>query len=264
MNQPDPVFDGALTNPQRWNRYAYVGNNPLTMNDPSGMKPEDKSGHFFAQDDQTYATGGGDFGPGYSPLDASGGLMGVPTWTDDYRASEAEAQQRAATTPNVSTPRPSVEATIVVTLPDGSQSIPDDATATQQSDLTVGAGYNFGAMLLLGRTHSTEWLFDVDGEFEMKTKSNAVTAGVVTVNAGAGFQGSVYWKKDAIVGDYASLEISAGFLLPALPSITFNFKPNGGALYGVSVSVGKSILPQISFGRGSTAACSPGGLVSCK
>ena len=35
----DPVLDKdvALKNPQAWNRYAYVGNNPLTVIDPSGL-----------------------------------------------------------------------------------------------------------------------------------------------------------------------------------------------------------------------------------
>lgn len=37
MNAPDPLFSDAHTNPQRWNRYAYVMNNPLRMTDPSGM-----------------------------------------------------------------------------------------------------------------------------------------------------------------------------------------------------------------------------------
>ena len=37
MNQPDPLMGNALVNPQRWNRYAYVLNNPLKMIDPTGM-----------------------------------------------------------------------------------------------------------------------------------------------------------------------------------------------------------------------------------
>src|SRR5690348_11024000 len=36
---PDPLgnFVADATNPQTWNMYAYVNNNPLTMTDPSGM-----------------------------------------------------------------------------------------------------------------------------------------------------------------------------------------------------------------------------------
>jgi RHS repeat-associated protein len=38
--QPDPAGLAAVdpTNPQSWNRYAYVGNNPLSFNDPLGLK----------------------------------------------------------------------------------------------------------------------------------------------------------------------------------------------------------------------------------
>jgi RHS repeat-associated protein len=39
MNAPDPLFGNAMTNPQRWNRYAYVTNSPLTLTDPSGAAP---------------------------------------------------------------------------------------------------------------------------------------------------------------------------------------------------------------------------------
>jgi RHS repeat-associated protein len=41
---PDPLGLGAVNpgNPQSWNRYAYVGNNPLAVTDPTGMGgPED-------------------------------------------------------------------------------------------------------------------------------------------------------------------------------------------------------------------------------
>ena len=40
---PDPAGMAAVDpmNPQSWNRYAYVGNNPVTSVDPSGLRPTD-------------------------------------------------------------------------------------------------------------------------------------------------------------------------------------------------------------------------------
>ena len=35
MNRPDPLFAGAMGDPQGWNRYAYVQNNPLVFTDPN-------------------------------------------------------------------------------------------------------------------------------------------------------------------------------------------------------------------------------------
>ena len=39
FQSPDPLASSATTaDPQSWNRYAYVGNNPMTSTDPSGME----------------------------------------------------------------------------------------------------------------------------------------------------------------------------------------------------------------------------------
>jgi RHS repeat-associated protein len=64
MNAPDPVFDDALTSPQRWNRYAYVRNNPLRMVDPSGKDDVfniDASTKFYTY----FGDGGSDSSKGY-------------------------------------------------------------------------------------------------------------------------------------------------------------------------------------------------------
>jgi len=39
---PDPFGGSAVAaNPQSWNRYAYVNNDPINHNDPSGLAPGD-------------------------------------------------------------------------------------------------------------------------------------------------------------------------------------------------------------------------------
>ena len=41
FQSPDPANAGAdPRDPQTWNGYSYVGNNPLTFTDPSGMLAE--------------------------------------------------------------------------------------------------------------------------------------------------------------------------------------------------------------------------------
>jgi RHS repeat-associated protein len=65
---PDPMGMGAvdLTNPQSLNQYAYVGNNPLNVTDPSGMDWGD-GGDF------------GGFGGGCSWCEGGGSGWGVPS-----------------------------------------------------------------------------------------------------------------------------------------------------------------------------------------
>ena len=69
---PDPASLAALdlTNPQTWNRYAYVGNNPLNAVDPKGLErckdPPDYSGN----------CDGGAGGVGGGGGEGGGGLLG--------------------------------------------------------------------------------------------------------------------------------------------------------------------------------------------
>ena len=84
--RPDP-YNGSydLLNPQSFNRYAYVGNNPLSFVDPFGLEMVttcDASGNCVTMDDGT-GEGGGGGGGGYSCGDNCVGVIaGSPPTID--------------------------------------------------------------------------------------------------------------------------------------------------------------------------------------
>jgi RHS repeat-associated protein len=48
FNSVDPVMASAdIINPQTWNRYAYVGNNPVNITDPTGLIWGEKDGYLY-------------------------------------------------------------------------------------------------------------------------------------------------------------------------------------------------------------------------
>ena len=56
---PDPANAGAdPTNPQTWNGYAYVGNNPTSVSDPDGLGFWSSFGNFFLNLGLDFLTGG--------------------------------------------------------------------------------------------------------------------------------------------------------------------------------------------------------------
>jgi RHS repeat-associated protein len=57
FTSPDPANAGAdITNPQSWNAYSYVTNNPLALIDPSGLQLDNIGGYLF--DTFSYAVDG--------------------------------------------------------------------------------------------------------------------------------------------------------------------------------------------------------------
>jgi hypothetical protein len=61
MGPPDPAGLAAVnpTNPQSWNRYSYVLNNPLALVDPSGLCPGGLAEYRYTGDSEQRSSGGG-------------------------------------------------------------------------------------------------------------------------------------------------------------------------------------------------------------
>ncbi len=73
FNSPDPGNIGAdPANPESWNGYAYVGNNPLSAVDPSGMcEPLGDTANFEPNSDYCAILGSPDGGSGVDPIQVS-------------------------------------------------------------------------------------------------------------------------------------------------------------------------------------------------
>lgn len=86
MNQPDPLFGGALAIPQAWNRYAYVQNNPLRMTDPTGMTAWEDNDNSLNE----FLAATGQWRSWYDP---SGGGSSIGPWggTDPFQMSNEAA-----------------------------------------------------------------------------------------------------------------------------------------------------------------------------
>ena len=82
---PDPAGTGAvdITNPQTWNRYAYVANNPLSNVDPLGLECGVFHGELIGNCSDGVWAGGSDFGDfsgAFSGIWNVGGVWGGGGW----------------------------------------------------------------------------------------------------------------------------------------------------------------------------------------
>lgn len=138
FNAPDPVYAG-LFEPQRWNRYAYALNSPLTFVDPDGLLANSGMGQHCAAE-YSYASCGGDdafwgggngfeFGSSYARALDAGYVPGMPSevWSSlqqfNFRAETAFTQAQQTSTTSQAT----VSTSTTVQLPDGSKVSPKDA-----------------------------------------------------------------------------------------------------------------------------------------
>jgi RHS repeat-associated protein len=154
---PDPAGLGAvsLTNPQSWNRYAYVTNGPMTAVDPLGLNEDSGGGGCpaeFASCDGS-GWGFGNFGGGSAGGGGGGGLgstwngslIGPPTWPDLIPRRTAfdvyQAGVDCAFNPG-SCEVPKVKADLWVYCA-GENTI-DYTCAVPDSPITFGGLYNYG------------------------------------------------------------------------------------------------------------------------
>jgi len=92
FSSPDPyVMSGGLTNPQGWNRYSYVANDPVNFHDPAGLQAQAPYPPGFCPAQYSYAQCGGDalfwggpgvaseFGGGYAWALGRGYVPGMPS-----------------------------------------------------------------------------------------------------------------------------------------------------------------------------------------
>ncbi len=110
FTSPDPMNLGAdLLDPQSWNAYAYVRNNPLALVDPMGLCTFDAEGN--AVEDENGACYGGGFGgsvtvTAQAPPDVMPIFVSLPSLASDTQQPAPTAPPTAVTEAGVGVARP--------------------------------------------------------------------------------------------------------------------------------------------------------------
>ena len=229
MNAPDPLFGDAMTNPQRWNRYTYVVNNPLGFIDPSGMDdmPVFKVTIIGYYREPSRIFGSGDDLVALGPGGWSGGWAG-------FRRSSGTGPSRAAGARRIGRRRgrwPAASASAE------KKKSPPDTRLIEAAPLSTEScgsrywGVTGSAGLLAGRSWSLAIPFLSRANVVSKTDTYGPFA---SLGGGVERVFVLDWAGHNGVGS----EISAG-IGPVGVTLSFN---NGAHLNAVGISLGWSLL----------------------
>ncbi|MFZ0748655.1 MAG: RHS repeat-associated core domain-containing protein, partial [Pyrinomonadaceae bacterium] len=238
FSQPDP-YDGSynLTDPQSFNRYAYVQNDPVNFVDPSGLQRNDCTAEFNATGVCT-VTGGG----GPRPIDDPGLFLfvrnsrfgGYPGGTrvgvgGEPRTPEPDPQ------PPPENPTPTIMQSICAAIPSGR---------------TTGASGTLG--LLGGSTGGVELVRNYNSG---QVSAFAFGGGQVGWNGGASgslYAGNLYGLNNS------SSNYAGGFTgVNGSGRVVGGFVSRGGGVTAVGASANASLVGPINFGLTRTKYTNP-------
>jgi RHS repeat-associated protein len=263
FNSPDPGNAGAdLTDPQTWNGYAYVRNNPMAFVDPSGMSCTDPNdGTSCIVDNpppackwwQIWCWGGGggsDSGGSssdWSGLPSSGGVAivgSIPQQTLTTVIQPVQGNSGPPQNSNIRTLSCSVAAPLIGLARYARSTVGFGVGAN------AGLGFGFGAALAVG----VQFVADPSGNVGVAVNFNGTPGiGVFGASAMGGLQGSVSTAQT--ISQLKGLSYAADISVGAGPAIDL------GISKGFSLATGRvdgptTVTATIGPGVGTKRRCS--------